>query len=267
MTTLASFGYGLAAMCVSGTLLWLVSLAKRNVSIVDSLWSLMFLIGAIVYAGGAPESAPRVTLVLALTALWAVRLSAYITWRNWGEGEDHRYQAMRANRPETFPYRSLVTVFYLQAVLASLVALPLLAAIRGTAPLGLLDYAGIGLWVFGMYFEVVGDAQLARFKADPANKGQVLDTGLWRYTRHPNYFGEFCLWWGFYLIAAGAGGWWSVPGPLLISVLLLKVSGVTLLEKDISERRPAYRDYIEKTNAFFPGPPRNPAARTGELSQ
>ncbi|MBT8446470.1 MAG: DUF1295 domain-containing protein, partial [Gammaproteobacteria bacterium] len=219
MSAMTSFWYGLAAMCAAGTLVWLVSLIKRDVSIVDSLWSLMFLLGAVVYAVGVPDASPRVTLVLALTAVWALRLSGYITWRNWGEGEDHRYQAMRANSPATFPYRSLVTVFYLQAVLASLVALPLLGAIRGTAPLGWLDYAGIGLWVFGMYFEVIGDAQLARFKADPGNKGRVLDTGLWRYTRHPNYFGEFCLWWGFYLIAAGAGAWWSLPGPMLISLL------------------------------------------------
>lgn len=119
-----------------------------------------------------------------------------------------------------------------------------------------LDAPGIALVLFGIVFEAAGDWQLARFKSDPANRGQVMDRGLWRYTRHPNYFGEFCVWWGFYLLAASAGGWGAIVSPLLMSVLLLKVSGVGLLEKDIGERRPAYRDYIAHTNAFFPGPPK-----------
>ncbi|MDQ1345785.1 MAG: hypothetical protein QG586_1316, partial [Pseudomonadota bacterium] len=135
-------------------------------------------------------------------------------------------------------------------------SLPLLAAIHSDAPLGWLDIAGVALWVVGLVFEAGGDWQLARFKADPGNRGRVLDTGFWRYTRHPNYFGDFCVWWGFFLIALAAGGAWSIVGPVLMSVLLLKVSGVALLEKDIGERRPAYRDYVRRTNAFFPGPPR-----------
>jgi steroid 5-alpha reductase family enzyme len=147
-------------------------------------------------------------------------------------------------------------VFGLQAALAWVISLPLLAATGSTAPLGWLDAAGVALWLVGMIFEAGGDWQLARFKRDPANRGKVLDTGLWRYTRHPNYFGDFCVWWGFFLIALSAGGWWSIVGPLAMSFLLLKVSGVALLEKDIGERRPAYRDYIRRTNAFFPGPPR-----------
>ena len=132
----------------------------------------------------------------------------------------------------------------------------MLGAVAGAAPLGLLDAAGLLLWATGLFFEAVGDWQLARFKADPANRGQVMDRGLWRYTRHPNYFGDFCIWWGFYLLAASAGAWWSIPGPLLMSLLLLKVSGVSLLEKDIGERRPAYAEYVRRTNAFFPGVPR-----------
>jgi steroid 5-alpha reductase family enzyme len=123
--------------------------------------------------------------------------------------------------------------------------------------LGWLDALGLSLWLLGMFFEVVGDAQLARFKADPDNRGKVLNSGLWRYTRHPNYFGEFTLWWGFFCFALAAGGWWTVASPLLMSFLLLKVSGVAMLEKDIGERRPAYADYIRNTNAFFPGPPRS----------
>jgi steroid 5-alpha reductase family enzyme len=247
--------WGLAALLAAGVLTWLVSLAKRDASIVDSLWGPMFLLAALAYAATLEDTGPRLELVLALVALWSLRLAGHVTWRNWGEPEDRRYQAIRANN-EPFAFKSLYIVFGLQAVLAWIISAPLLAALAGQQPLGLLDAAGVALWVLGMVFEVVGDWQLARFKADPANKGKVLDRGLWRYTRHPNYFGEFCLWWGYWLIAVAAGGWWTVFAPILMTLLLLRVSGVSLLEKDITERRPAYRDYIERTNAFFPGPPR-----------
>jgi steroid 5-alpha reductase family enzyme len=200
---------------------------------------------------------PRALLLLILVAIWAVRLSVYITARNHGHGEDRRYQAIRRNNEPGFAYKSLYIIFGLQALLAWIISLPLLAAASGNAPLGLFDVAGVLLWTVGMVFEAGGDWQLARFKANPAHAGQVFDRGLWRYTRHPNYFGDFCVWWGFYALALGAGGWWSLAGPLLMSVLLLKVSGVALLEKDIGERRPAYADYIRRTSAFFPRPPRD----------
>jgi steroid 5-alpha reductase family enzyme len=147
-------------------------------------------------------------------------------------------------------------VFVLQAVLAWIISLPLFGAAMGSGALGPLDVLGAALWLVGLVFEAGGDWQLSRFKADPANRGKVMDRGLWRWTRHPNYFGDFCVWWGFYAIALSAGAWWSVLGPLLMSVLLMRVSGVTLLEQDIGERRPAYADYIRSTNAFFPGPSR-----------
>ena len=143
-------------------------------------------------------------------------------------------------------------------MLAAIVSLPLLAALASLHSLNLFDAVGAAVVVFGLVFETIGDWQLARFKGEPANRGKVMDSGLWRYTRHPNYFGEFCVWWGFFLIAAAGGGWWAIVSPLLMSVLLLKVSGVTLLEKDL-ERRPAYRDYIARTNAFFPGAPKGRA--------
>jgi len=147
-------------------------------------------------------------------------------------------------------------VFWFQAVLAWVISLPLLGAMFGHQPLGWLDGIGVLLFAVGLLFESVGDWQLSRFKADPANAGKVMDRGLWRYTRHPNYFGDFCVWWGFYLIALSAGAWWSVIAPLIMSALLMKYSGAGLLEKDIGERRPKYADYIRRTNAFFPGPPR-----------
>ena len=247
---------GLAALAIFAVSGWLLSLPLRNVSIVDIMWSLMFLLAAITYTVGQVATGPRAWLVIALVGLWAIRLAGYICWRNFGQGEDFRYRKIRANNEPGFAFKSLYIVFGLQAGLAWVISLPLLAAAGSTAPLGWLDAAGVTLWLVGMVFEAGGDWQLARFKRDPANRGKVLDTGLWRYTRHPNYFGDFCVWWGFFLIALSAGGWWSVVGPLAMSFLLLKVSGVALLEKDIGERRPAYRDYIRRTNAFFPGPPR-----------
>ncbi len=245
---------GLGALLVVALIGWLISIPIRNVSIVDSLWSLMFLIAAGVYVASTGAAGPRAILVLILVAIWALRLSVYITWRNHGAGEDRRYQQIRANNEPGFVWKSLFIVFALQAGLAWLISLPLLAAVTSAAPIGTFDVLGVALWALGFMFEAGGDYQLSRFKADPANKGKVMDRGFWRFTRHPNYFGDFCVWWGFYLIAFSAGGWWTIVGPAVMSFLLLRVSGVALLEKDIGERRPQYRDYIRRTNAFFPGP-------------
>jgi steroid 5-alpha reductase family enzyme len=262
MFDLNAYLIGLAAILAAGVLTWLISLLRKDVSIVDSLWAPMFFIAALAYALSVEAPGERTTLVLALVGLWALRLSGYITWRNHGEPEDRRYQQIRANNEPGFAFKSLYIVFGLQGVLAWVISLPLLAAIAGQGPLGWLDYAGVALWLIGMSFEAGGDFQLARFKADPANKGKVMDRGLWRYTRHPNYFGNACIWWGLFLIALAAGGWWAVLAPALMTFLLLKVSGVSMLEKDIHERRPEYRAYIERTNAFIPGPPRRPRPET-----
>ena len=248
-------GCGLAAILVLALATWLVSLAKSDVSIVDSAWAPLILLAGIGYTVMLPETGPRSTWVLTLVALWAARLTGYITWRNWGEPEDHRYQAIRRRNEPNFAVKSVYLVFILQGVLAWIVSAPLLAALASARAVEWPDALGAALVLFGLLFETVGDWQLARFKGDAANRGKVMDRGLWRYTRHPNYFGEFCVWWGFFLIALAAGGWWTVISPLLMSVLLLKVSGVALLEQDIGERRPAYREYIARTNAFFPGPP------------
>ena len=269
MFSMTVYVQGLIVVSAAAFCTWLLSLYKRNVAIVDSLWSLLFMMAAFTYAlaagGGAVGPRPmvgaqalgsRAVLVLALVTLWALRLSVYITWRNWGHGEDRRYQAIRLRNEPHFAFKSLYLVFVLQALLAWIISLPLLGAELNPGPLQVTDYLGAGLWLIGLAFEAGGDWQLARFKADPAHRGQVMDRGLWRYTRHPNYFGDFCVWWGFYLLAASAGAWWSIVGPLLMSVLLMRVSGVTLLEKDIGERRPQYAQYVRRTNAFFPGPPR-----------
>ena len=244
-------------LLLAAVVFWLVSLWRNDVSIVDSLWSLMFLLVALAYAAMSGDAGPREVLVLALVAVWALRLSVYISWRNHGEPEDYRYQEIRANNEPGFRYKSFYIVFVLQAVLAWVISLPLAGAISGQSDIGFLDYAGVALFLLGLFFEAIGDLQLSRFRKDPKNAGKVLDKGLWLYTRHPNYFGNFTLWWGFYLIALSAGAWWTIVSPLLMTFLLLKVSGVALLEKDIGERRPRYQQYIRRTNAFFPGLPKN----------
>jgi steroid 5-alpha reductase family enzyme len=233
---------------------WVYSNLKSNVTIVDSLWGLFFLLGALFYLGDTLSF--RAALVVVLVAIWSLRLSIYLTMRNSDTHEDRRYQQIR-RKNEPFWIKSIYIVFGLQAILAWIISLPLHGAITSLREIGTLDLLGVILWSIGFYFEVVGDLQLQRFKQDPENAGKALSKGLWRYTRHPNYFGECCIWWGYYLIAASSGAWWSFPAPLLVTFLLLKVSGVVMLERDIVERRPEYADYIRRTNSFFPWFPKN----------
>jgi steroid 5-alpha reductase family enzyme len=240
-------------------LLWLISLWQHDASIVDPFWGAGFaLLSWLSWLQRDDPASLRVGLLLVMVTAWGIRLSLYLLWRNWGHGEDRRYSAMRHHHGASFWWISLGTVFGLQALLLWVIACPVqwcLLQARQPA-LGAADGLGLALWLIGLTFESVGDWQLARFKADPANRGKVLDQGLWRYTRHPNYFGDFCVWWGIYFVAAGGGAWWTIFSPLLMIGLLMRVSGVRLLESTISERRPAYRDYVRRTNAFFPGPPR-----------
>ena len=258
----ALFGLGLALALM--TAVWLASLQRRDVSLVDRVWGAAFVVLAWGYLVVSPAAEPPVArrlLVPLLVTLWGLRLSIYLTWRNWGHGEDFRYAEMRRATPG-FAWKSLLRVFWLQATIAWVVGLPLLQVQRRDPgpDLGWLDLAGVVFFAVGLLFETVGDLQLARFKADPANRGRVLDRGLWRYTRHPNYFGDAMVWWGLALIAlATPGAWWSLIGPAVMTFLLMRVSGVALLEKTLAETKPGYRDYVRRTSAFFPLPPR-PAA-------
>lgn len=248
--------YGLAIMLAMGFLTWLYSLVRHDVSIVDSLWSLMFLAGALTYAASSGDLAPGNILLLVLVAAWALRLSVFLTVRNWGEPEDRRYREIRSNNEPYFKLKSLYIIFGLQAGLAWVISMPLLFALSTPSEIGLLEIIACLVWLAGFAIESTADQQLYRFKSDPANRGKVLNSGLWAFSRHPNYFGEFLVWWSFFLFALSSGGWWTVFSPALMTVLLLKVSGVSLMEKGITERRAAYRAYIESTNAFFPGKPR-----------
>lgn len=248
--------YGLLATLSLGLFIWIGSIFLRDVSIVDSFWSLMILTSAMVFFVMGEEIDTRKSLILALVFLWAIRLCVHLTWRNWGEPEDRRYQVIRAKYEPYFAVKSLFIIFVFQAVLAWIIAMPLWPALTTMTSFGVWDALAITLWSIGMFFEAVSDWQLARFKSNPDNKGKVMDRGLWRYTRHPNYFGESLIWWGMYLFAVSVGAWWAILGPLLITWLLLKFSGVVMLEESIVERRPGYRDYIARTNAFFPGRPK-----------
>jgi steroid 5-alpha reductase family enzyme len=239
-------------------LLWLVSLRLRDASIVDIFWGMGYVIVAFVAFGSSDGASARRLCVVALTAVWGLRLSVHLAVRNLGHGEDPRYQAIRRRVGKNFPLLSLFLVFLLQGVLLWLVALPLQVAISADQPAGLtpLDGLGLALWAVGFAFEATGDLQLRRFRADPAKRGEVLDTGIWRYTRHPNYFGDALLWWGLSCFALSTGAYWTLISPALMTFLLVRVSGVRLLERGLVARRPAYRAYIERTSAFFPWPPK-----------
>jgi steroid 5-alpha reductase family enzyme len=256
--------YGLIPLTVMALAGWLYSLPRENVNLVDTLWSLFFLAATLLYA--AMGQGTRAGLLVALVGLWAARLSIHLAMRNHGKPEDRRYQAIRANNSPGFGWKSLYIVFGLQAVLAWLISLPLFVAATSSAPRNGLDAVGIALMLAGLLFEAAADRQLTAFKARPENRGRVLDTGLWAWSRHPNYFGEACVWFGFGLIGVAAGSLWSLLAPLIMTALLLKVSGVSLLEKDIAERRPAYRDYVARTSAFIPWPPRARAGQTREVA-
>lgn len=248
------------AVLMFGT--WLLSLPLRNASIVDPVWPLGFVLVGWVSAIVGHADPVRVGLLVGMVTIWGLRLSSYLLRRNMGHGEDFRYQAMRRRIGPRFGLVSLVTVFGLQGVLMYVVSLPLQfgAGIEGGGGAAIvLVVLGVAVWLLGLVFEAVGDAQLRAFKADPSSAGQVMDRGLWRYTRHPNYFGDACVWCGLFLVGASAGGWaWvGVVSPLVMTYFLRFVSGVTMLERSLVKRRPAYADYMARTSAFIPRRPRS----------
>lgn len=248
----------LALVFVSMAVLWLRSVRLRDASIVDAFWGPGFAVIATVGAALSAGALPRRLLLAVLVVTWGIRLGAHIWRRNRGGGEDFRYAAMRASHGESFWWVSLFSVFLLQGSLMWFIALPVQIAQGARQPeaLGWLDLLGATVWACGLAFEAIGDRQLARFKADPANRGRILDTGLWRYTRHPNYFGDALLWWGLWLVSASTpGALWTLPCPLLMTLLLVRVSGVHLLEATMAQR-PGYAEYMRRTSAFLPRPPR-----------
>jgi steroid 5-alpha reductase family enzyme len=254
-TVMAQSGMAIGAAML---LLWLLSLLRRDASIVDPFWGTGFVLAAgaaFVKSDGVPL---RRLCVGALVLLWGLRLSIHLLRRNLGHGEDPRYQSLRRRLGRHFWFKSLIFVFLLQGVLLWIVSLPLQVAMAADGPAfpAALDVLGILLFAAGFFFEVVGDLQLSRFRADPASQGKVLDTGLWRYTRHPNYFGDALLWWGLSCFALSTGALWVVLSPALMTFLLMRVSGVPILERGLAKRRHGYADYVARTSAFVPWPPK-----------
>jgi steroid 5-alpha reductase family enzyme len=258
---LPTFAQAFLVIMAMMTLVWLISLPLRNASIVDIVWGLGFVLAGWFYFTQTDDGfQTRQLLVVALVTIWGLRLSLYLLWRNWGKGEDFRYQEFRQRYgPERYWWFSFFQVFLLQGVLMWLISAPLLGAQYTTQAQSLnwLDGLALLLWTIGFVFEAGGDWQLARFKSDPANKGKLLTTGFWRYTRHPNYFGDTAVWWGFGLFSIAAGSYLPFLSTLLMTALIIKVSGVAMLERSMKNKKPGYKEYVERTSAFIPWPPKN----------
>ena len=254
-TTMTTMGWNLAAVAAMMVIGWLISLVYRNVTIVDSLWGLGFILIAWLTLVISDGYWGRQLLLATLVTLWGLRLSAYLSWRNWGKGEDPRYGGWREKSGDRFWLVSLFKVFILQAVFLWVIAYAIQIGQLAKTPATMtwLDGVGIFVWVVGFIFESVADWQLASFKSDPTNIGRVMDRGLWAYSRHPNYFGEFLVWWGIFLITLSTpNGWWTIISPVIITAVLLKMTGIPLTEKALVEKRPEYSDYIQRTSAFVP---------------
>ena len=237
--------------------LWAVSLAINDSSIVDIWWGAGFAVLAWTAMALTGTRMSSGWLVSVLVSIWGLRLTVHLARRNIGKGEDPRYTAMRKKAGNAWPLRSLFVVFWLQGVIMWIVCLPVLVTVTSSAePDWAIGILGATVFLVGLAFETVGDWQLTRFKADPANRGQVMDGGLWRYTRHPNYFGDATVWWGLWLVALSVGAWWTLIGPALINFMLVRVSGKAMLEAGMRSTRPGYDDYVAKTSGFIPWPPK-----------
>lgn len=237
------------------TLLWIWSVFIKNVSIIDIFWGFGFVLVNAFYVFNSGELNTRKILLLVLVSIWGLRLAFYLAWRNIGKGEDFRYQEFRKNYgPKRYWWFSFFQTFLLQGILIMIVSLPLLGVQSSMTKgdLTLLDYAGIAVWLIGFAFEAGGDFQLARFKSNTANKGKVLNTGFWKYTRHPNYFGDSAVWWAYAIFSIAAGSYWQIVGAVIMTVLIIKISGVALLEKTLNTTKPEYEEYVQKTSPFLP---------------
>lgn len=243
---------------------WSVSLLRRDASIVDIVWGLGFVLVAWAAKFVTGASGAGNWLLLLMVTVWGLRLAGYLAKRNLGKGEDFRYKAMRRKHGERFAIVSLYTVFGLQGALMFVVSLPVTMGQRDTsASAGFVVFLGFVVWAIGIYFEAVGDAQLARFKRDPRNEGQIMDQGLWALTRHPNYFGDALVWWGLAIVGSSQGaGVWAFLGAGVMTVLLVRVSGAAMLDRLLAKRKPGYAEYMARTSGFIPMPRRSAQVRT-----
>ena len=239
-------------------LLWLLSLALKNSSIVDSFWGIGFVIVTWLAFSLGQGYIPRQQIVAVLVTMWGLRLALHIFFRIWNQGEDFRYAKWREENGPRWWWVSFFQVFLLQGFLMWIISAPLIAAQTSGFPVIItpLDVTGVVVWMVGFLFEMIGDLQLMSFKQNPKNKGKLFTKGLWKFTRHPNYFGEAVLWWGYYIFALASGSWWTIFSPILMTYLLLKVSGVAMLERTM-KHKPGYEEYIRRTSAFFPWFPKS----------
>lgn len=245
----------LGLILIMMTVLWVISIIVKNVSIVDVFWGAGYVLTSVFYFLNTSGNETRKAILLVLVPIWGFRLAGYLAVRNYGKGEDFRYRKFRQDYGEhRYWWISFFQTFLLQGILMWLISAPLLGAQYNGADRGLnlFDYLGMFFWLTGFVFEAGGDQQLKRFRSDPGNKGRVLDTGFWKYTRHPNYFGDSSVWWGFGFFSLAAGSYLAVLGSLLMTALIIKVSGVVLLEKTLSQSKPGYSEYARKTSAFIP---------------
>jgi steroid 5-alpha reductase family enzyme len=252
------FALNATALFMAFSMLWVISLLKKDVSIVDLFWGPAFaLVAALGFVFGAAQGS-RPGLVAALVTLWGLRLSLHLFLRNRGKPEDFRYAEMRRKAGARFPQISFFSVFSLQAALVLVISTPIVLVTSSASrdPLGWLDALATVLMLMGISLESVADLQLRSFLRSSGNRGKVLDKGLWRYSRHPNYFGDAVVWWGLGTFGLASGSWGGLLGPAVMTFLLLRVSGVSLLEKSIGRRRPEYAQYVATTSAFFPLPKR-----------
>jgi steroid 5-alpha reductase family enzyme len=271
MSLLAIYGITALIILASMSLLWVVSLILKNSSIVDIFWGTGFMITAWISFILTPQGfLGRKILLVSLVTIWGLRLSVHVLLRNWGKGEDFRYQKWRNESSRNWWWYSYFKVFLLQGALMWVIAVPLTVAQFRSLPAHLiwLDFLAIFVWLIGFFFEAAGDWQLSRFRAESRNQGKVLRSGVWRYTRHPNYFGDATQWWAYYLIAAAAGAYWAVISPIIMTLFLLRVSGVTMLESTLRETKPGYKEYIQSTSSFIPWFPRKgPDAQDADRNQ
>lgn len=251
----ATFLHGLGFIIGTLTGLWLVSLLLKDSSIIDIFWGFGFVLLSNFYAWLFDWSAltTRNTVFLALVAIWGLRLTIYLGMRNIGKGEDYRYQEWRAQYGKNYWWVSYLRVYVLQGWMLWLIAGVFVPVLLSGATMGIAEYIGIALWAIGLTFESIGDAQMMRFKSNPANKGKVMNTGLWKYTRHPNYFGDALVWWGFWCFAlAHPQGLLYIFCPAFMTFMLMKISGAAKLEVGLKKTKPAYKEYIESTSGFIP---------------
>ena len=258
--TLLTLGIGLLTVVALMAVTMAISVRIQKLTVVDTVWPLGFVAVAVVsvfvtgYGDGMPG--PQL-LLLVLTTVWGVRLALYLHHRNRGKDEDPRYAELAEKDGRSFGQVALTRVFLPQGIAMFLVATPVMVGMNNLGTIGWLGWLAAVVWGVGLFFEAVGDHQLAQFKKDPENKGKIMDQGLWRYTRHPNYFGDACVWTGIWLAAASSWpGVVTVISPIAMTVFLTKVTGASLNEKGMRKTKPGYDDYVRRTSGFIPLPPR-----------